>query len=124
MFLKDLCLKRGGSTQGTGIMSHVEPRKQFNVGGPGFTLVGQPYTPGTGSPNVPMDPSKLSSFQKGELARNRVLYNLRNFGNRGLDFFKRSWIKSWRISFSKRDYCRNNRSSKNSWCCKRHLLLE
>ena len=82
--------KRGGSTTGTGIMSHVEPRRNFQVGGPGFTLVGQPYTPGgsVNPMNLPMDPSKLSGRERGELARNRMMYNLKRFGRGSLDFLK------------------------------------
>ena len=45
--------KRGGSTQGTGIMSHVEPRKNFNIGTFPYDIDEQPYANQFPVPQIP-----------------------------------------------------------------------
>ena len=67
--------KRGGTpAQGTGIMSHVEPRVQAAGG----------YFPNTASPQPILDPRTLNSAERGALGRGQLMQNLKNFGNRGI----------------------------------------
>jgi len=71
--------KRGGSTKGTGIMSHVEPR--VKAAGGYFPMP----TKGT-----PLDVSKLSQAELGEISRKRFLNNLKTYGSKGLDILKKA----------------------------------
>ena len=74
--------KRGGSTTGTGIMSHVEPKRVERVKASGG------YFP-MPTKGTPLDVSKLSQAERGDIARKRFLNNLKTYGSKGLDLLKR-----------------------------------
>jgi hypothetical protein len=71
--------KRGGSTTGTGIMSHVEPRVKAAGG----------YFP-MPAKGTPLDPRTLSQTELGDIARKRFLNNLKTYGSKGLDILKKA----------------------------------
>ena len=74
--------KRGGSTQGTGIMSHVEPRRNYNLGAYGLINQGMAYE-AQARPNPP-----LTSTQQGNLARQNLISSIQKYGRRGIDFLR------------------------------------
>jgi hypothetical protein len=70
--------KRGGSTTGTGIMSHVEPRVKAAGG----------YFPMQTTGSSLLDPNTLSNVERGDIARQRFLQSLKKYGSKGLEFLK------------------------------------
>ena len=76
--LKRPMFKRGGSTTGTGIMSHVEPRVKAAGG----------YFPMQTTGSSLLDPNTLSNVERGDIARQRFLQSLKTYGSKGLEFLK------------------------------------
>jgi len=74
--------KRGGPTKGTGIMSHVEPRRNYNLGAYGLVSQGMAYE-AQARPNPPQ-----TSFQKGNLARQNLISAMQKYGTRGIDLLR------------------------------------
>ena len=78
--------KRGGSTTGTGIMSHVEPRVKAAGGYFPMQTNGSRAMLSTGSSLL--DPNTLSNVERGDIARQRFLQSLKKYGSKGLEFLK------------------------------------
>jgi hypothetical protein len=74
--------KRGGPTKGTGIMSHVEPRRNYNLGAYGLVSQGMAYE-AQARPNP-----ALTSAQKGNLARQNLISAMQKYGTRGIDLLR------------------------------------